>query len=75
MAGLSNPPTKGIAAGVVSWRGQRLMDAGFPRDLASRLARDCRYDLHALIELTERGCPPALAARIQAPVETGSGGC
>jgi hypothetical protein len=26
-------------------------------------------DLHALIELVERGCPPVLAARILAPLE------
>ncbi|HEX6724581.1 MAG TPA: hypothetical protein VF073_05000 [Gaiella sp.] len=45
------------------------MDAGFPRGLAARLARDTRYDLHALIDLTERGCPPELAARILAPLD------
>jgi hypothetical protein len=26
-------------------------------------------DLHALIELVERGCPPELAARILAPLD------
>jgi hypothetical protein len=26
-------------------------------------------DLHALIELVERGCPPPLAARILAPLD------
>jgi hypothetical protein len=26
-------------------------------------------DLHELIELVERGCPPALAARILAPLD------
>ena len=33
------------------------------------LAEDPHYDLHALIELVERGCQPDLAVRILAPVE------
>lgn len=53
----------------LEWRSCRLVDAGFPRGLALRLARDTRYDLHALIELVERGCPPSLAARILAPLD------
>jgi hypothetical protein len=53
----------------LEWRGCRLVDAGFPRGLALRLARDTRYDLHALIELVEQGCPPTLAARILAPLD------
>ncbi len=36
-----------------------------------RLARDSRYDLHALTELTGTGCPPELAVRIVAPLELG----
>jgi hypothetical protein len=51
------------------WRRRRLLESGFPRPLASQLAADARYDLHALIELTERGCPPDLAVRIMAPLE------
>jgi hypothetical protein len=51
------------------WRRDRLVDVGFPRGLAARLARDTRYDLHALIELVERGCAPALAVRILAPLD------
>lgn len=39
--------------------------------LAARLAPDPQYDLHALIELVERGCPPELAVRILAPLEDG----
>jgi len=54
---------------VTSWRRDRLVDAGFVLPLASRLARDARYDLHALIELVEHGCPPELALRILAPLE------
>jgi hypothetical protein len=56
-------------ANVTSWRRDRLIEAGFPLPLASRLARDSRYDLHAVIELVERGCPPELALRIVAPLE------
>lgn len=56
-------------ANVTSWRRDRLVEAGFPLPLASRLARDSRYDLHAVIELVERGCPPELALRILAPLE------
>ena len=52
---------------VVRWRRRQLIGSGFPLPLAARLARDSRYDLHALIELAERGCDPNLAARILAP--------
>ena len=47
------------------------MQSGLPLPLANRLARDGRYDLHALIGLVERGCPPELAVRILAPLEGG----
>jgi hypothetical protein len=55
------------AKDVVLWRQRQLREAGFDDALASTLAHDCRLDLHALIELVERGCPPELAARILAP--------
>jgi hypothetical protein len=51
------------------WRKQRLQLAGFDADLAASIAADCAIDLHAMIELVERGCPPRLAARILAPLE------
>jgi hypothetical protein len=54
---------------VVRWRRKQLAEAGFSLPLAARVATDARYDLHALIELVERGCPPELAARILAPLE------
>jgi hypothetical protein len=53
---------------VVDWREQQLRAAGFEQALARKLAGDCAVDLHALIELVERGCPPDLAARILAPL-------
>ena len=55
---------------VVAWRRDQLVDAGFERSVAADLARDSRYDLHALIDLVERGCSPTLAIRILAPLET-----
>ena len=54
----------------VAWRRGQLTGAGFPLPLALRIAGDGRYDLHALIELAERGCALELAVRILAPVET-----
>jgi hypothetical protein len=54
---------------VVRWRREQLTDSGFPLSVAERLAEDARYDLHALIELVERGCPHHLAARIAAPLD------
>lgn len=54
---------------VLAWRIDRLREGGFPRHLAETLARDTRYDLHALLELTDRGCAAELAARILAPIE------
>jgi len=52
-----------------AWRRRQLLSSGFPARLAARIADDRRYDLHALIELTERGCLPELAARILAPLD------
>jgi hypothetical protein len=53
----------------VRWRARRLTNAGFPVHLAQRLARTERVDLHKLLELVDRGCPPELAARILAPLD------
>jgi len=57
------------AAGVEAWRRLQLERSGFPAALAERIVHDTRFDLHALIELAEQGCPPELAARILAPLE------
>jgi hypothetical protein len=51
------------------WRRDQLVAAGFERALAGFVAANRRYDLHALIELVERGCPPQLAVRILAPLD------
>jgi hypothetical protein len=57
------------ASEIVAWRRTRLRRAGFDDALAARLSRERAVDLHALIGLVERGCPPPLAARILAPLE------
>jgi hypothetical protein len=54
---------------VVAWRREQLLAGGFALSQATTLAHDTRFDLHALIELVESGCPPALAVRILAPLD------
>ena len=41
---------------------------GFDVELADRLARQESVDLHEVLELVDRGCPPPLAARIVTPL-------
>ena len=50
------------------WRRRRLIAAGFDAGLAIALA-DGDADLHELLVLVDRGCPPHLAARILAPID------
>jgi hypothetical protein len=54
---------------VARWRADQLARAGVPPRLAERLAYDRRIDVHALIELIERGCPPETACRILWPLD------
>ena len=61
--------TEREAQSVTAWRREQLIEAGFPLPLASRVAKDGRYDLHALIELVERGCRTEVAVRILAPLD------
>jgi hypothetical protein len=63
------------AIGLARWRAEHLRAAGFDNAFARRLALDRRYDIHALIELVERGCPPPLAARILSPLEPEDEAC
>lgn len=53
-----------------AWREGRHRLAGFEQEAASKLADDAAVDLHALLELVDRGCPPHLAARILAPLDS-----
>jgi hypothetical protein len=61
--------TDGEAASAVAWRRARLRNAGFDIALTEQLSHEVGMDLHALIGLVERGCPPPLAARILAPLD------
>ena len=53
----------------IRWRAQRLQRAGFSAELANRIVDENRIDVHAVLELVDRGCPPELAARILAPLD------
>jgi hypothetical protein len=57
------------AGDAVAWRRARLRKAGFGTALTEQLSHECGVDLHTLIGLVERGCPPPLAARILAPFD------
>ncbi len=51
------------------WRREYLLGVGVEPQLAAAVAADLRWDLNALLQLLERGCPPSLAARILAPMD------
>lgn len=63
----------GVALG--EWRRRRLVAAGFEACLAAELVAEPAVDLHELLLLVDRGCPPVLAARILAPLDGGSSRC
>jgi hypothetical protein len=54
---------------IFSWRVALLSDAGFAEELAERVAHNRGYDLHALLDLVDRGASPELAVRILAPLD------
>jgi hypothetical protein len=63
------PASRHLAA----WRIARLQAGGFSRQLAVEITADGRYDLHALLELVDRGCPAELSVRILAPLDDEEG--
>lgn len=63
------PPASRGTSDAVAWRRARLRKAGLDTALTEQLSHECAVDLHALIGLVERGCPPPLAARILAPFD------
>lgn len=65
---ISRGCSSGPPVDVQTWRRCRLLEGGFPGDLADVVAADPRFDLHALLELVDRGCPPGLAVQILAPL-------
>jgi hypothetical protein len=62
-------------AAVVSWRREQLLATGFGLRASESIALECGVDLHALLDLVERGCPHHLAIRILAPLEGESRHC
>ncbi len=52
------------AAEVLAWRFDALCRSGFDLDAAALIAANVEVDLHEAVQLVDRGCPPALAARI-----------
>jgi hypothetical protein len=63
------------SAGIEEWRRRLLVAVGLEPDAARGLAADDRVDLHAFLELVDRGCPAHLAARILAPLDEGRPSC
>jgi hypothetical protein len=61
-------PSTRLSYEIRIWRETVLIQAGFEAGLARRLAADPGYDLHELLNLVDRDCPPDLAARILAPL-------
>lgn len=49
---------------VEDWRQHVLIEAGYPRLLAGRLARDADVDLHRAVDIVSAGCEPYLAGKI-----------
>jgi hypothetical protein len=62
---------KRVADELVASHRERLLAAGFDESMARALAGNRRSDLHALLELSELGCPPETDARILAPLDAG----
>ena len=54
---------------LVEWRREYLARVGVDTELAATVAADLRWDLHALLQLLDRGCPQHLAARICSPAD------
>jgi hypothetical protein len=61
-------PTQEVPPDLRRWRQDALLRAGFDPGTARQLASDRRVNLHDVLTLVDRGCPPHLAARIVAPL-------
>lgn len=57
-----------VPLSVIEWRRRRLVASGFDLPLADWVSRS-QIDLHELLALLDRGCPPHLAVRILSPIE------
>jgi hypothetical protein len=56
-------PRQDEQAKVHGWRLHVLIEAGYPVEVAERLA-ESDVDLHAAVDLVEQGCAPDVAAAI-----------
>ncbi|MGW5309902.1 hypothetical protein [Nocardia thailandica] len=62
------PPALGSDPEIRGWRRRRLLAAGFSGPLADAVLAQPGFDLHELLQLVDRGCPPRLAVGILAPL-------
>lgn len=57
----------------VAWRRGLLRAAGLPEELSRAVAASRAHDVHDVLGLLQRGCPPATALRITARDDRGPG--
>lgn len=62
-------PEPELHSAAFSWRLGMLRQAGLAPEIARAVANDDRYDLHEILGLLDRRCPPSLALDIAAPLE------
>ena len=67
-AGRCGTRINSLSDDVIAWRQRQLVGAGFSQALGALLAATSGLDLHDLLNLVDRGCPPDLAARILEPL-------
>lgn len=64
MSGVEQHERETELATVVGWRRQRLEQAGYEREFADILAASLDVDLHAAVQLIQRGCKQSVAVLI-----------
>lgn len=69
MAQVDRGHRNGGGAHYSDWRRDVLVRSGFDDAVAAAVAAEPRFDVHKILELVDRGCPPHLAVRILAPLD------
>ena len=64
MAAPTKPADQGVSEQILDWRLEQLIEAGYGKDDALRLAVQTEVDLHRAVALLRSGCPPETALRI-----------
>jgi len=64
MAAPTKPAGRGVSDPILEWRLEQLIDAGYGKEDALRLAVQTEVDLHRAVALLRTGCPPETALRI-----------